>query len=146
MWPLPASPLAKKCQGRIAGSHNGGLHSCHRAHKDWKTSRIELAFNNTLEVFMNHKRAPVLSTSCHFIWCFLISCLALACCFINKSVSSIISAATCVSCQVLSFWAIQVHAEPPRPSCRKKNVAKNSPKLSKLTILTCSVVLPARIL
>lgn len=43
-WPLPASPLAKKCQGRIAGSHNIGLHSCHRAHKDWKTSRIELAF------------------------------------------------------------------------------------------------------
>lgn len=39
-WPLPASPLAKKCQGRIAGSHNIGLHSCHRAHKDWKTSRI----------------------------------------------------------------------------------------------------------
>ena len=72
--------------------------------------------HNTLNVFMNHQGEPLLSTqnirltTNNYIMMFLVSCLA-------KKVRKVSS--TCISCQVLSFWAVQVHAEPPRPSCRK---------------------------
>lgn len=73
---------------------------------------------NTLNVnvFMKLQGEPLLSTqnirltTNNYIMMFLVSCLA-------KKVRKVSS--TCISCQVLSFWAVQVHAEPPRPSCRK---------------------------
>lgn len=80
--------------------------------QDWTCVRNTLNVN----VFMKLQGESLLSTqnirltTNNYIMMFLVSCLA-------KKVRKVSS--TCISCQVLSFWAVQVHAEPPRPSCRK---------------------------